>query len=183
MSAPRLQPLFLSATLLTMAAACSVPPSQTTPSEVDPQSAIGEARPAAERPAHAGAEGSVMDAAHPLSEGQRWRLQHSSDPVIAAAATRVELSLEIVDGRMTGNSGCNRFSASFEQGPEGRLEVGPAMASKRACVDEALNSAEQRFLAALSAADRIELRAGVLTLSGPGTPSLDFRAGLDTPQE
>lgn len=67
-----------------------------------------------------------------------WRL--SSDSGVAQT-----LSFG-ADGRVSGDAGCNRWSATLETHAAGVMRLGPVMATKRACLDEAANRREAAFL-------------------------------------
>lgn len=69
-------------------------------------------------------------------------------------------------GKVSGNAGCNNFSASYKINDE-NLTIGPAMSTKKICLDpEGIMDQEQQYLQALQAThtyklgrDRIELRS------------------------
>jgi heat shock protein HslJ len=69
------------------------------------------------------------------------------------------------DGRLTGTSGCNEYSASYEIDGEG-IEIGPAGATRRFCAEpEGTMEQERRYLEALQSAatfrtagEKLELR-------------------------
>jgi len=69
-------------------------------------------------------------------------------------------------GRVSGSTGCNRFSATFTRAGS-TLRFGPAAMTRMACVDEQLNRQEVAFVAALQATERHELTRDTLTLLGP----------------
>ncbi len=67
------------------------------------------------------------------------------------------------DGMLTGNSGCNTYSASYKTDGN-KITIGPAATTKKAC-EQAVIDQEQQYLAALSTAatyridgNRLELR-------------------------
>jgi putative lipoprotein len=99
-----------------------------------------------------------------LLQGAEWRLTEiGSEPVVDAASAPSLLFGS--DGRVSGSTGCNRFSAPYTLGAEG-LRIGPAAATKRACAPP-LGALEQRFLAQLQAVQGFELRGdGALLLVG-----------------
>lgn len=164
--------------LLFALAGCSPSPDARSSQSSEPVPAI-----AAETKPETGTESAAMPLDSPLSEGRRWVLQTASDPAIADAAGKAEIYIEVRQGRLGGYSGCNQFNAPFTVDAQGGLKVEPAVSTKRACVDDSMNQAEQRFLSALSSLDRLELVGDVLSLSGPGDFRLQFRAGTDAPKE
>jgi heat shock protein HslJ len=79
------------------------------------------------------------------------------------------------DGRLTGNSGCNTYSATYQIAGN-KITIGPAASTKKAC-DQAVMDQEQQYLAALSMAavyridgSKLELRTadGALAVSLSG---------------
>ena len=87
-------------------------------------------------------------------EGTGWALED-------AAAT-----LLFNDGTVSGNSGCNRYSAGIEYGPApGEISIGPAMGTRMACPEEQM-AAEHKFLDSLSRVNTFRFLAGKLALTG-----------------
>ena len=80
------------------------------------------------------------------------------------ALDRVTLRLE--NGRFTGISGCNSFTAPVRETGEtpGSLEVGPAAGTMMACPDPA-GEIERRFLHQLEGVERFGFMIGDLMLS------------------
>lgn len=68
------------------------------------------------------------------------------------------------DGRVSGTSGCNRFTGSYTEG-NGRLELGPLASTRMACPD-ALGQQETDFFQALSQVVAYGVRAGHTVLLG-----------------
>lgn len=65
-------------------------------------------------------------------------------------------------GRIVGSGPCNAYSAA-QTAPYPWIEIGPVVATRRACPDL---EAEQRFFSALSASSLAEVTGSVLILSG-----------------
>lgn len=66
-------------------------------------------------------------------------------------------------GRISGDSGCNRYSGPYEL--EGNdITIGPLASTQRACVDLAVGQQETEYLAALEMARSYRFDAGTLTL-------------------
>jgi heat shock protein HslJ/uncharacterized lipoprotein YbaY len=81
-----------------------------------------------------------------LLTGGAWRVIE-----IAGEAVDTEPAPAITfegNGRMTGRGPCNTFAGGYEMTGEGLVLTGVA-ATRRACVDEAMNALEQRFFAML----------------------------------
>jgi heat shock protein HslJ len=95
----------------------------------------------------------------------KWKLAAIGD---AGAPTTVvdgsEVTLEFgPDGRVSGSSGCNSYGADYTvRGTE--LTFGPAMSTKRACVEAARMQQEQRYFKALETAKKFEVADGILTI-------------------
>lgn len=68
------------------------------------------------------------------------------------------------DGRLEGYGSCNGFSAPYSQDGNSVRLAGPAVSTKRACLDPALNDQEQRFLGSLEDLTRYSIDGDVLTL-------------------
>lgn len=84
------------------------------------------------------------------------------------------------DGRVAGQTSCNRYAAAYALTGES-LTVHGAAATRRAC-EPALMSQEQRFLAALQAVRRFELGDdGMLRLIGEPGHSITARRTEDRP--
>jgi len=97
-----------------------------------------------------------------LPEPSHWRLVGSSDARLqgdAAAAVR----LTIAEGRLSGDSGCNEFSAGYSLA-NGALQMQPLISTKRGCAPPA-GEVEQALYAVLREATRADLRDGRLRLT------------------
>ena len=92
-----------------------------------------------------------------------WRVQTiAGRPVVRG--TNVTVSFD--NGRVTGNSGCNRFNGRFTL-DRGRLSAGPLITTKRACVGRFQNVQERDLLALLG--QRLSVsrnRGGKLVMTG-----------------
>lgn len=85
------------------------------------------------------------------------------------------------DGRASGSTGCNSYSGTYQVRGDS-VTFGRLISTRRACVDQNANQQEQRFLAALEAANRFRLAANRLTiLSERGRNVLNFVS--DAPSE
>jgi heat shock protein HslJ len=74
------------------------------------------------------------------------------------------LTADFEDGSVTGNSGCNTYRATYEVDGTS-IEIEPAISTMRACEDEALNTQEQQYLAALALARTFSVEGDQLTLT------------------
>jgi len=97
-------------------------------------------------------------------EGTEWaltRLKAGHD-----LPENTEVTLAFSEGQVAGNSGCNRYSASVENGAApGELRIGPAMGTRMACPEAQMNI-ESEFLGLLSHAEAYRFVAGRLVLTG-----------------
>jgi heat shock protein HslJ len=107
-----------------------------------------------------------------LLTGAAWRVAEvAGDPV----PDDVEITLAFGDeGRLTGNGGCNRYSASYSLTGES-LAIGLPAATKMACPEPRMGL-EQAFFALLGDVVRFELGpSGALLLKTPDGRSLTAR--------
>lgn len=65
---------------------------------------------------------------------------------------------------VSGNSGCNTFTGTFEAGDDGALELGTLATTNTECAEEVM-TAEAEFLAALGSVDAYAVQSDTLTLS------------------
>ena len=108
--------------------------------------------------------------------GTEWRLV-SLGPAGAetdvVAGTTVTLNFGD-DGRASGSTGCNSYSGTYQVRGD-NLSFGRLVSTRRACLDQNANQQEQRFLAALEAANRFRLSSNRLTiLADRGRNALNF---------
>ena len=97
--------------------------------------------------------------------GTSWRLEDLSG---AAALPGVETTLEFPEaGKVAGRGSCNRFFGTVEISGQS-IKVGPIAATKMACVDDAANAQEKKYLEALAAAERFALDGRALLIYSTG---------------
>lgn len=98
--------------------------------------------------------------------GPTWSLTRlDGQPVVAAAAITAEFASE---GRVTGSSGCNRYTGSAQVSAE-RLAVGPLASTRMACEHDGLMVQETRYLTRLQAATRYAISGDELRLGTSAT--------------
>ncbi len=113
------------------------------------------------------AQSGRMSASGPVSladlAGPSWVLTSwDGDP-----ARPVALDLD-ADGRLSGFSGCNRFTGSARLEGDRLVLDGPMATTRMACLDSAASAMEQRILALLESGPVVRFDgAGRLTLSNP----------------
>lgn len=104
-------------------------------------------------------------------DGTSWKLADiGGQPAVAGD----DVTLQFVEGHAEGNAGCNRYRAPFTtSGTE--LTLGPAVATKRACVEAARNAQEAAVLRAMASVASYAATEERLTLrDAAGTPLLQF---------
>jgi heat shock protein HslJ len=88
-------------------------------------------------------------------------------------ADDVEVTLSFADGRISGKSACNRYSAGITDGDNpGDILIGPTMGTRMACADH-LMEIEFLFLKALGEVSSFSFHSEKLVLKGldeDGTP-------------
>ena len=105
----------------------------------------------------------------PVLENTSWQatgINNGRGGVVSSATTPRVIAM-FTDGKVTGSTGCNNYSASYEIS-DSHISIGPAMTTRRQCTEPAdIMALEQEFLQALAAAtqylltaDRLELRDG-----------------------
>ena len=108
--------------------------------------------------------------------GTEWRLVSlgpSGSESDLVAGTTVTLKFG-EDGRASGSTGCNSYGGTYEVHGD-RITFGRLVSTRRACLDQNANQQEQRFLAALEAANRFRLSSDRLTIfSDRGRNVLNF---------
>jgi len=93
-----------------------------------------------------------------------WRLTHFARD--EAVGEGLVITLTFDGERISGSSGCNRYSGAVAAGDApGALSVGPAIAATRMACPEPLMAAEQRFLQALANVNGFSFLAGKLVLT------------------
>lgn len=80
-----------------------------------------------------------------------------------SSARPITLQFDAHEKRVSGFSGCNRFSGPYTL-DHNQLSFGALMSTKMACMDNARNKTEQVFLDALSRVDSYMHEANTLTL-------------------
>jgi heat shock protein HslJ len=101
-----------------------------------------------------------------------WTLSKAS----AAGLDRPEagaVTLRIAPKRLSGNSGCNNYSAGFHMDEGGKLSVGQPAATKRGCPG-AVGAIEQALFAVLPQLDSASMDADALVLSTADGATLRF---------
>jgi heat shock protein HslJ len=108
--------------------------------------------------------------------GTSWQLTElNGDPATPGAGGK-EPSLSFTDdGKVSGFSGCNRFTGSF-QGDGGALSFSPLASTRMACAEGM--EQEQRILAMLTEVERYSIRGNDLALYGDAEPQIAHLKGV-----
>jgi heat shock protein HslJ len=101
----------------------------------------------------------------PSLEGVRWEVTGYNNGRQAVVGPRLgtTLHLSFQDGAVVGSGGCNSFRAAYTR-DAGRLRIGPATSTRKACPEEGVMEQEREFLAALEAATTWSIRDGLLDM-------------------
>ncbi|HEX2206071.1 MAG TPA: META domain-containing protein [Longimicrobium sp.] len=95
--------------------------------------------------------------------GTSWQLvELNGQPPVAGGPT-LTLEFEADEQRVSGFGGCNQFSGPYSQSGSS-LRFGPLAATRRACVEEALNTQETEYFDALQSTNRYAIEDGQLVL-------------------
>lgn len=114
---------------------------------------------------------SEADLLQALPVDSDWVLSKSSFASLNRAEAGV-ITLHIAPSRLSGNSGCNQFSAGYQLN-ERQLAIGPAAATKRGCAPP-LNEIEQALFATLPTLVKSSMDGGDLLLHDANGGSLRF---------
>lgn len=108
-------------------------------------------------------------------EGVDWKLTSYSDADGKMADPVAEVLLTFADGQLTGNTGCNGYTASYTLDGD-KITLQPGMSTTMAC-DDPVNAQETAVRAALEKAATFAVADGKLTLSdASGNALLEFAA-------
>lgn len=105
--------------------------------------------------------------------GKRWVLSEMEGRRFNAEALYIEFDRD--QDRVSGSSGCNRFTGAFEA-DRARLNFAPIAGTRRACTDPDMQRAENAFLELLPSTTRYEVRGNTLRLYSNDVPILAFEA-------
>lgn len=97
--------------------------------------------------------------------GTSWRLEDLGGQ---KALEGVEATLEFPEaGKVSGRGSCNRFFGAVEISGQS-IKFGPLAATKMACIDDAANAQEKKYLEALQKAERFALDGAALRIYSTG---------------
>ena len=96
--------------------------------------------------------------------GRTWLLAELGGAAVGETAGMPRPSIRLEPGgRLVGQGGCNGFGGRWAI-EDGRLVTSELMSTKRACVDDALNERETRFLALVGGRPRATVSGDTLRL-------------------
>ena len=117
--------------------------------------------------------------AAPKLDGTQWTLQGADKGDLATASGRA-VTIAFTGDRVSGNSGCNEYSAAYSvQGDV--LTIGPVGATKRGCADEPM-AVERAWFATLGGPLTLTVRDDSLELRGADGSVLRFVPGAAKPE-
>ncbi|WP_299430238.1 META domain-containing protein [uncultured Meiothermus sp.] len=97
-------------------------------------------------------------------QGREWRVTAlNTGSAVVSVAAGPQPTASFVGGRLSGNSGCNQFSATYTLN-NFSLQVGPVTSTRRACLDEQTHQQEIAFLQALENVVSFRIVGNQLTL-------------------
>jgi heat shock protein HslJ len=101
----------------------------------------------------------------PELKGTAWRLE---DLGAVSAIPGVEATLQFPEaGKAAGRASCNRFFGTVEISGAS-IQFGPLASTKMACIDDAANAQEKKYLDALGAAERFAFDGPALLIYSRG---------------
>ena len=107
----------------------------------------------------------------PPLDGTSWGL--TTSPVI---------TLQFAEGSATGSGGCNHYRATYTESGS-TLAFGPAVSTKRACVEPERNRQETEYFDALNRVASFAISGGRLTLrDAAGATLLEFTPAQRRPE-
>lgn len=94
---------------------------------------------------------------------QATAINNGRGGVVSGAGTELT-SAQFLDGKLTGNAGCNQYSAGYTR-DENRITIGPVMTTRKHCPEpEEIMQQEQQYLDAITGTRMLNLDTGTLEL-------------------
>lgn len=102
-------------------------------------------------------------AEHQALEGTAWNLSGiATGDAIVNTWVDEQITAEFVDGRLSGNAGCNLYGTTYETSGS-KITLGDIQSTMKACADDEIHARETEFLAALIKVDSFETVRNTLT--------------------
>jgi len=102
--------------------------------------------------------------------GTSWQLvgYNNGQGGFASVTGSEAVTAAFSDDGVSGSSGCNSYTASYEAGDDGSITIGPAAGTRMMCEDDAVMDQEARYLAVLELADTYLIGPGSLEIFDEG---------------
>ena len=116
-------------------------------------------------------------------EGVEWQLEESIGPdgELVEVPAEVLATANFADARVSGSTGCNRYSGSYTITDDGALSISEVVSTMMACLPEA-DAVERAMLTALDRTVRAQLGVDRLSLiDADGVELLRFRPAVAPP--
>jgi len=107
-------------------------------------------------------EGAVTEADPAILSGKVWVVEDIENKGVIDNSHQ---TLIFSDGRISGDTNCNRLMGSYVAGAPDKMALDPVATTRRACTVEALADQEQRYLAALAKVTHWQIKNGLLFLN------------------
>jgi len=105
----------------------------------------------------------------PPLKNTSWVLDEYGTPGnLTPAIAGKEPTIDFSTSEVNGSAGCNAYFGSYTSDTDGSLEISDIGSTAMYCMDEDVRDQEQAFLDALSGADKYEVVAGKLRITGAG---------------
>jgi heat shock protein HslJ len=104
-------------------------------------------------------------------DGSRWQLASADKGALASPSAKT-VTIEFTADRASGYGGCNQYSGSYTL-VDGKLTVGPVMATKRGCMGDG-NTIESAWFDALSQPLEVSQANGKLQLRAADGTTYEF---------
>ena len=108
-------------------------------------------------------------AEQPPLKDTSWVLDAYGTPGnLTPAISGREPTIDFATGELNGSAGCNSYFGSYTSDTDGSLEISDVGSTAMYCMEEDVRDQEQAFLEALAAANKYEVVAGKLRITGAG---------------
>ncbi len=105
----------------------------------------------------------------PLLKNTSWVLDAYGTPgSLTPAIAGREPTMDFSTSELNGSAGCNSYFGSYTSDTDGSLEIGDIGSTAMYCMEEDVRDQEQAFLDAFAGADKYEVVAGKLRITGAG---------------
>jgi len=109
-----------------------------------------------------------------VAERNRWELAHWGNHTVPHGDDGEPVILAFQDGKVSGYTGCNRYSAGITFGPKaGQIAISPGISTRMACEPRRMEF-EAAFIRALEASTRYRLDGESLSFESAIAQPLEF---------